>query len=521
MNFFYSRSFCLFAWLLALVTLAGCGGATDGATGGSLPGSDTDPGPQPTSSLPTVGTAKRLESFDGDVSLLRFALDGRSASTVYVSWNQGDGEESNLYITRFVEQNGFWDVLPVRLNEVGADVAGAGEMVVDHKGSVAVVWPEWVEGRRVLKGRYHAFSQAGWRAAETLGGDSRGDAGQPAMVVEPGSRYILAVWPQTGGVLGRLWANRYNIDPGSGWEVATPIDVGGGEVETVLLMVDGQDTTTAIWTQHDGVRYNLWARRHDSGNGWEAVAEKLDSEDLGDVSSPLAVLDADGNMTVVWLQHDGASDNLWAIRHERGGWTNAQKIGVAPGVADPHLVVDSLGVVTVAWVQQAGSWGGIWTRRYLDGRWADAVKVSSVANAVAQLALLTVDSDHNVVAVWRERNRGYQNLWSARYAPESGWGVPGEIENLNNGDAGTPVGGVSAGGDITLVWRHRHEGGDHLVSSRYRVASDRWGQVVKVELATQAGGQDPALVVDDEGIATVVWRQAAANGLHDLWGNRF
>ncbi len=524
MNFSYSRRFCRLAWMMVLVALTGCGGAGGDATDDSPAAPLPEPGPRPTSSIPTVGTAKKLASFDGDASAPRIALDDRPSATVYVTWNQNDGVKNDLYLTRFVSSNGFWDLTPEKLNTSDSGASGAGEMVVNRQGSVAVVWPEPDDnGRHALWSRYHGFSERGWRLPEALGGASSGDAGRALMVVESANRYVVVVWPQDGGDGGRLWANRYNVDPGGGWEGAESIDAGDGPVGEVLLVIDDQNTATAIWTQHDGTRYNLWARRHDSGTGW-AAAQKLDTEDLGDVSAPQAVIDADGNMTLVWLQNDGDREHLWAIHHNGAVWQSAAEIGVAPGVANPKLVVDADGNVTVAWVQLQliTGWGDVWAQRYLPGDgWDTPVSVSTVADGVAELAWLTADSTGNVVAIWREKQRtGYQDIWANRYAVASGWGVAGEVENLNNGDAGMPIAGIDSSGDITLVWRHRHEGGDHLVSTRYRSTTDRWGRVTKVESAYEAGGIEPHLVVDRGGDATVVWLQPVDNR-YEVWGNRF
>ncbi len=505
-----------------LVVLAGCGGTDDGATDDTPAGPTPDPGPLPTSSIPTVGTAKQLASLDGDVSALRMALDDRPSPTVYVSWNQRYNDSTDLYLTRFVDSNGFWDLQPVKLNSAAGSVAGAGEMVVDREGSVTAIWPEREGGRLKLWSSYHRFSERSWRQPESLGGDSSGSAGQPLMVVESGSRYVVAVWPQEGGTGGQLWANRYNVDPGGGWEGASAIDAGGGGVAEVVVLIDQQDVTTAIWTQHDGSRYNLWARRHDSGTGW-GTAQQLDTEDLGDVSAPRAVLDGDGNMTLVWLQHNGSSNRLWAIRHEGGSWQSAVMIGEVEGMADPQLVVDGNGDVTVAWVQLSGSWSAVWAQRYWasGGGWSTPVNIGALVNGAVELALLSVDSARNVVAVWREEGERYRDLRANRYAVASGWGAAGVVENLNDGDAGLPVAGSDAIGRLTLVWRHRHEGGDHLVSSRYTPFSGSWGSVLKVEAATESGGEQALIVVDKGGDATTVWRQPTEDGLYSLWGNRF
>ncbi len=503
--------------------LTACGGAADATSSTGRGDSDngSDSTPLPTSTLPVVGAADKLETLDdGDAHSARMALDDRALATVFISWNQSDGVNDHLYVSSYVDGNGSWGT-PERLDTAAGDV-GPGELVVDSKGSVTVAWPQEVDGQYRLWAAHYNLFERSWRDAEVIDGGGIGDVGTPRMVTEAVSRYVVVVWPQIDGSGGRLWANRYNVDLDGSWEGAAAIDAGGGNVAEVVLVIDGDDTATAIWTEDDGSRYNLWARRHDAASGWGSAIQ-LDSEDLGDVSAPRLAVDVNGDLTAIWLQHNGSIDRLWSSRYTAAGWSSAEVLSGAGSVTAAELVVDESGDAVVAWAEQSGLWSDVWSRRYVrsSGVWQSAQQISSADDASASLATLRVDSAGNVLALWRESSGGYFDLWAARYTPASDWAAAGKIENLDEGDAALPVVAIdAASGDLTAVWRQAHEGGEHLVSSRYSVSGDQWSAVSKVEQATESGGENPLVVVDSSGVATVVWQQPA-DGRFDLWGNRF
>ena len=506
-----------------ITLLTACGGGVDSGATDSAGGDDNgaDSTPLPTSTLPTVGVAEKLESLDdGDAHSARMALDDRTTATVFISWNQSDGVSDHLYFSSYVDGNGSWGT-PERLDDAEGDV-GPGELVVDNKGSVTIAWPQEVNGQYRLWAAHYNLFERNWRDAEVIDGGGSGDVGAPRMVTEAVSRYVVAVWPQADGSGGRLWANRYNVDLDGSWDGATAIDAGGGNVAEVVLVIDGDDAATAIWTEDDGSRYNLWARRHDAAGGWGS-AVKLDSEDLGDVSAPRLAVDVDGNLTAIWLQNNGSIDRLWSARYTGSAWDSAQLLSGSGSVTGAELVVDADGDAMVAWVEQNGIWNDVWSRRYsrTDGVWQSARQISSAEDGSASLAGLNVDAAGNILALWRESDGGYFDLWAARYTPASGWAVAVTIEALDDGDAALPVVAINpVSGDLTAVWRQNHEGGEHLVSSRYSANGDQWSEVSKVEAATESGGDNPLVVVDSSGVATVVWQQPA-NGHFDLWGNRF
>ena len=104
-----------------------------------------------------------------------------------------------------------------------------------------------------------------------------------------------AVWSQSDGTRVNVWANRYV--PGTGWETPTLIESENGpDAHSVHLAVDPSGDVTAVWATWD-----VWSNRYVPGRGW-GTATIIGPEGDG---SPYVATDASGNAIAVWNQSDG------------------------------------------------------------------------------------------------------------------------------------------------------------------------------------------------------------------------
>jgi hypothetical protein len=51
--------------------------------------------------------------------------------------------------------------------------------------------------------------------------------------------------------------------PGTGWETPAPIETESGDTFDPRVAVNRSGTVQAIWRQHDGMRFNVWASRYE------------------------------------------------------------------------------------------------------------------------------------------------------------------------------------------------------------------------------------------------------------------
>ena len=80
----------------------------------------------------------------------------------------------------------------------------------------------------------------------------------------------------------------------------------------------------------------------------------LETDDAGNAVVPRVAVDRDGNATAVWTQSDGVRFNVWANRFDaqRKEWLGAVALESEAGTAaGPDVAVDGAGVATAVWVQ--------------------------------------------------------------------------------------------------------------------------------------------------------------------------
>ncbi len=102
-----------------------------------------------------------------------------------------------------------------------------------------------------------------------------------------------------------------------GWGEASALDFDSddfGNADAPQIAMNAAGDAVAVWEQYDGSRTNAWANRYTAGKGW-GVPQLIETDNAGDASSPQITLDGDGNALALWLQDDGARDNVWANRY--------------------------------------------------------------------------------------------------------------------------------------------------------------------------------------------------------------
>lgn len=363
-----------------------------------------------------------------------------------------------------------------------------------------------------------------WAAAEKIDTEDMGNVGLSSKLVADSNGIVTALWEQNNGTIDNLWANRYT--PGVGWGIAEKIETEDFDDATSReLYIDDNNVVTAIWSQWDATRSNLWANHYMPGVGWTG-AVKIENEDLGGVSNIVSVIDGAGNIIVVWSQSDGVRGNLWANRYAPGsGWGVAEKIETENlgSAFIAHAVVDANGNVTAVWTQDDGATSNAWANRYsiTTNSWGVAKKIESDAGFVITPQVI-VDGPGNVTAVWRQDNLPFDNLWANRYSVVADtWGVAKKIETEDLGTAFSATLNIDTGGNVVAIWTQNDGTRDNLWANRYSIVADAWSGAEKIETEDLGNVNfQKRLVVDASGNVTAVWSQN--DGARDnLWANRY
>ena len=79
------------------------------------------------------------------------------------------------------------------------------------------------------------------------------------------------------------------------------------------IAVDPSGNALAVWQRNatNGTQTNIGVNRYTAGAGW-GTAQALTNDPAGVAWRPHIAMDASGNAIAVWIQHDGTRFNVWA-----------------------------------------------------------------------------------------------------------------------------------------------------------------------------------------------------------------
>ncbi|MEH6472584.1 MAG: Ig-like domain-containing protein [Halopseudomonas sp.] len=270
----------------------------------------------------------------------------------------------------------------------------------------------------------------------------------------------------------------------------------------------------AVWEQQDGVLVNIWANTYSADSSSWGTEVLIDSEDLGDAHDPKVVVDDNGNATVVWQQHDGTRENIWASHYSASSasWGSAALIeNQDSGSAErPEIAMDVNGNAMV--ILAIGS--DLWANYYnANGSWSGEINIDN-DNQYINSPSVAFDSDGNVVAVWQQYHNPapyLNNIWANHYTAGSGWGAAQLIENDDIYNGSNPQVAVEPSGNAIAIWIQYDATHINLHASRYDSTTERWeaSEVISsIAQGTYATISGHKIAFAADGSAIAVWQQS-------------
>ena len=372
--------------------------------------------------------------------------------------------------------------------------------------------------------------------------DGNGRAANPALAVD-GAGNGFAVWERRDLVSSdrQIWANRYDVEQG-GW--GTPALLQNGDVTQAnapSIAADPSGNATAVWVQDDldpADPQLIRAIRYAPGVGWGAAETIGPPGDTLIAAGKTAVgMDDEGGAIAVWNPPAGQGGAvLWANRYTPGlGWGEVEVIKSDENttVGGFRLDVGSNGDAFVIWVQDNGSDTelryDIWAVRFSADMWSVPRRIDNHDNGDKKAPDIAIDGAGMAYAVWSQVGDAddvFENIWSAQYAPGSGWGAPVLIEPPtddpleDDGPATTPRIDVNRGGNVFAVWRQNWGGWGSIWSNRID-PGETWMPANAERIENfPAPASLPKIAVDEARHAHSIWLHQDSN-LQKVRTNRF
>jgi hypothetical protein len=300
-------------------------------------------------------------------------------------------------------------------------------IAVDSAGNTLVVW---AASGVIFYNRHTPGS--GWVDGATVEGAGRTIsaliADEPEMALNSAGQAV-AIWRQgvdASPLLPHdydLWSSRYDMATDT-WTAPQQLeDADSNLFYGKSLVIDAGGTATAVWSDYDGDRLHIRASRL-VGSAWSppSVVETGNTGDTGFAMDPHAVVDSNGNVTVVWQQGDVDSANFVATRYVPGTvWGGQQVIGAYVGSSSGIFSTE----LTLAG-NSAGHAVAVWTL-------AGCILAENVPCPTDVIA-----NEYNPV----------NGNWGAEEVIDKDYTFPGEVD----GNGSTPWVAVDSAGNAVAVW---------------------------------------------------------------------
>jgi hypothetical protein len=261
------------------------------------------------------------------------------------------------------------------------------------------------------------------------------------------------VWSQSNGVRFNIWANR--MTPAGVWGIAQLIETdNAGDAFNPQIAIDASGNAVAVWQQSDGIRTNIWGNRMSATGVW-GTAQLIETDNASNASQPQIAINASGNAVAVWQQSNGMLTNIWANRMTAAGvWGTAELIETDnTGDADsPQIAIDLAGQAVAVWQQYDGTRYNIWANRMTSaGVWGTAQLIETDAGD-AYLPQIAIDPTGQAVAIGWQFDGTRYNIWANRMTAAGDWGTVQLIETDDAGNADLPKIAIDASGNAVAVW---------------------------------------------------------------------
>jgi hypothetical protein len=366
-------------------------------------------------------------------------------------------------LARAVSSSGWGTADASRTSDMDAALSASGQGLV--------CWIETVNGQQLLKARQldgvatpHTLSLAGDAAQPRLGIDAAGNA--------------IVVWTQSSATQRSIWSARRSAASGQ-WSAAQQLSAAQapGDADLPDLALDAAGNAIAVWQQADssGLHQDGWAAQYASASDrWSAAA--LVTDGVHSAHGLRVALHASGRGLLAWQQaHSPALTSDIAARpvSTTAPWGNSSLVGSSGGQANAAYVYGRLALA----VNGTGGGGVLWSQRQTPGQ--------------------------------------PMQMQSALYSPSAGWQASGAIGVLSNDDCHDPQLAFDGAGNAVAVWQQQTDYGAYGASNRY-LAGVGWGIPTPFVDSRLGDTIAPALSLDSQGNASVVWYRWAAGNVIDV-----
>ncbi|MEM7378078.1 MAG: hypothetical protein AAF460_11305, partial [Pseudomonadota bacterium] len=154
----------------------------------------------------------------------------------------------------------------------------------------------------------------------------------------------------------------------------------------------------------------------------------------------------------------------------------------------------------------------VWAARFApDSGWSEPAQIDRPGAANSHLPRIALSADGTALAVWETHTA--DTIWGNLYRPQTGWQGPKPLDQGGPDLVDAPRVGADARGRFTLSWRRYRKADTSLWVRQYQPGSG-WHYPQKVTDSLDGQVRDHRLAVTDDGTAVSLWVQGVGDTGH-------
>jgi hypothetical protein len=345
---------------------------------------------------------------------------------------------------------------------------------------------------------------ASWRAPVLLEHDAD-DVDLLARLAVGTDGTVTAVWRQEGSTRDRLGMNR-NV--AGVWQSPVWLEPADDEAEWIVgldIAAGAGEQAIVAWQQLGGIGDDSWLAHLDAGASSVEHFQPFDQP----CEDPHVAMNESGDAVVAWTRWGGVWARVWDAGC--GTWTDAVVLMDVPGSTSLDAVIDPDGNATVVWNwdNDDSTLGLLLASRFdaAAGTWGAPVIPSLSVGGYIWPPLAVTDPCGNVTVTWRENNPGVidTDVRAIRFEVASNtWTSPTTL-----GQGGDPEIAVASTGVVIVVWQF-----EDLLAAVHD-PDDGWSEPILVEEGDDYHPNYHKVGLDKHGCATVIWAEDQSPNQND------
>lgn len=389
-----------------------------------------------------------------------------AAGNINVVWEDDTATNSNILFSR--SNDGGVTFSPAKNLSSSLGFSFNPRITVDSQGGINVVWQDNTAGNYDVFFSRSSDGGVNFSKPMNLSNDPP-DSWNPQIAVDK-SGNISVVWENDNITFGVLFT--HSTDGGATF--STPVNLAtnktGSFAPEIGLGADG--SINVVWEDDANFRAQIsFSRSTDKGATFSAPTNI--SNDSGNATSSQVVLDASGNINVVWVDDTPGNFVIMFSRSSNSGATfsKGKNISNTGNSGNPQIAVDASGNIHVVWQENTTTVvnNDVFFARSVDGGLTFSPPQNLSNNpGDSSNPWITVDATGNINVSWMDTTPGKASTFFARSLDAGAtFSIP---QNLSN-DAG-PSSGVQIAADknsnLDVVWSDGSSGGvNQILFSRF------------------------------------------------------